>query len=73
MDAAIIEREALSLTTAERAVLADRLLQTLDIEDAALMQRWGDEAERRYQCFERRELADGDGPAAVASIRKRLG
>jgi len=35
MDAATIEHEAMGLTAIERALLADRLLLTLDLEDAA--------------------------------------
>lgn len=73
MDAAIIEREALTLTVAERAVLADRLLRTLDLEDAERMQQWGQEADRRLEALERGEMAVRDGPSAVAAIRQRLG
>lgn len=73
MDAATIEREALTLTVAERAVLADRLLRTLDLEDAGRMERWGREADRRLEAFERGEMAATEGPSAVAAIRKRLG
>lgn len=72
MDAATIEREARALTVAERAVLADHLLQTLDLEDPERMERWGQEADRRLQAFERGEMRDTDGPAAVAAIRARL-
>jgi len=73
MDAATIEREALALTVAERALLADRLLQTLNLEDGERMRRWGREAERRLQAFERGEMAATEGPEAVAAIRRRLG
>ena len=73
MDAATIERAALSLTVAERALLADRLLQTLDQEDPERMERWGREADRRLEAFERGEIASVDGPEAVAAIRSRLG
>ena len=73
MDAATIERAALSLTVAERALLADRLLQTLDSEDAGRMERWGREADRRLQAFERGEMGSTDGPQAVAAIRRGLG
>ena len=72
MDAATIEREALALTVAERALLADRLLQTLDIEDAERMEQWGREADRRLQAFEQGEMGSTPGPAAVAAIRERL-
>jgi hypothetical protein len=73
MDVATIEREALCLTVAERALLADRLLQTLDQEDPERMERWGREADRRLEAFERGELASVDGPEGVAAIRRRLG
>jgi putative addiction module component (TIGR02574 family) len=73
MDVATLEREALSLTVAERALLADRLLQTLDQEDPERMERWGREADRRLEAYERGEIAAIDGPEAVAAIRRRLG
>jgi hypothetical protein len=72
MDAAIIEREALALNAAERALLADRLLQTLDLEDSERMARWGAEADRRLEAFDRGEMEAIDGPAAVAALRHRL-
>ena len=73
MDVATIEREALGLTVAERALLADRLLQTLGLEDPERMGQWGREADRRLQAFERGEMGAVDGPEAVAAIRRRLG
>ena len=72
-DVATLEREALCLTVAERALLVDRLLQTLGLEDNERMERWGREADRRLQAFERGEMAASDGPEAVAAIRRRLG
>jgi len=72
-DVATIERQALALTLAERAVLADRLLRTLDSEDTERMEQWGAEADRRLQAFERGEIGATDGPEAVAAIRRRLG
>ena len=73
MDATTIERDALSLTTPERAQLVDRLLQTLTPEDADRMERWGQEADRRLKAFEHGEVAAVDGPSAVANLRQRLG
>jgi len=73
MDAAMIEQEALNLSTAERALLADRLLQTLDQEDANRLEQWGLEADRRLEAFERGEIEAVDGPAALAEIRQQLG
>ena len=73
MDAATIEREALGLTIAERALLADRLLLTLGLEDDNRMERWGNEADRRLDAFSRGEISAIDGQAAVDAIRLRLG
>ena len=73
MDVPTIEREALALTVAERALLVDRLSQSLGLVDAERMERWGQEAEQRLQAFERGEIAATDGPEAVAAIRRRLG
>jgi len=73
MDVATIEREALALTVAERAALADRLLQTLDLENGERMERWGREADRRLRAFERGEMNGADGPEVVAAIRRSLG
>jgi hypothetical protein len=73
MDVATIEREALALTVAERALLADRLLRTLNLEDPERMERWGREADRRLQTFEQGETTATDGPKAVAAIRRGLG
>ncbi len=72
MDAATIEREALGLTVAERALLADRLLLTLGLEDGERMERWGREADRRLEAFERGEMSVVDGPSAIDAIRRRL-
>lgn len=41
MDATTIERDALNLTTPERAQLVDRLLQTLTPEDTDRMELLG--------------------------------
>jgi len=73
MDAATIEREARKLPVAERAVLADHLLQTLDLENAERMEKWGREADRRLGLFEHGGMPAVDGPSAVAAIRRRLG
>lgn len=72
MDAATVEREALALTAAERALLADRLLQTLDWEDPDRTEAWGREADRRLEAFERGEMEAFDGPSVVSEIRRGL-
>jgi len=53
-------------------VLADRLIRTLGLEDSDRMERWGREADRRLEAFERGEMSAVDGPLAVTAIRRRL-
>ena len=72
MDAAVLEKEAMKLSVPERALLADRLLQTLGTPDARIMQAWADEGERRLAAFRAGELDAEDGAALVASLRKRV-
>jgi putative addiction module component (TIGR02574 family) len=72
MEAAVLEKEALMLPMAERALLADRLLQTLEGEDESVMQAWADEAERRLELFRAGKMTALDGQTVVESIRKRL-
>ena len=72
MDAAIIEKEALRLTTAERAVLADRLLQTLGIIDPAVEQAWSVEAEARLDAFLSGKETARDGREVLSEIRNSL-
>jgi hypothetical protein len=73
MDAAVLEKEALKLPAPQRALLADRLLQTLGGPSAAVMEAWAAEGERRLAAFRAGELAAEDGVAVVAALRKRLG
>ena len=69
MEAATIEKEAMNLSEAQRALLADRLLQTIGIEDEARVKRWGDESERRLKAIEQGQLPTDDG----AAVLERLG
>ena len=72
MEAATIEHEALLLPEAQRALLADRLLQSLGTENEAVTAAWTAEADRRFAAWQRGEIQDVDGPDAVQRIRQRL-
>ena len=72
MNATVLEREALLLPATQRALLADRLLQSLGTGDRSVMEAWAAEAETRLDAWQRGEMAAGDGPEAVARIRKML-
>ena len=73
MDAAIIEHEALALSAVERALLADRLLETLNVGNSSRMKLWGQEADHRLDLYEKGEVSETDGPSLVANLRRRLG
>lgn len=72
MEAAVIEHEALRLPEAQRALLADRLLQSLGSENEAVTAAWAAEAERRFDAWQRGEIQDVDGTGAVNRIRRSL-
>jgi len=73
MDPAVIENEAMKLSDAERAVLVDRLLQTLETPNARGMQAWADEGERRLALFRAGKTTAVDGETVTDTLRKKLG
>lgn len=73
MDQAILEKEALKLTPAERALLADTLLSSLDDESTRQIEgAWGKLAEERYSDYKAGKTTTVDGPAAIQDLRKRI-
>ena len=73
MDQAILEKEALKLSPAERALLADALLGSLDDDTAKENESaWGRLAEDRYAEYKSGKLASVDGPTAIQNLRQRL-
>lgn len=72
MEAAVLENEALKLTAPQRALLADRLMQTLGSPDVRIVQAWAAEGERRLTAFRNGALTAEDGSAVVESLRKKF-
>lgn len=73
MDQAILEKEALKLAPAERALLADALLSSLDDESSRQIEgAWAKLAEERYAEYKTGKVAAVDGPTAIQDLRKRL-
>jgi putative addiction module component (TIGR02574 family) len=69
---AVIEKEALRLPESERAVLAERLLESLihrpeELEAACLR-----EADSRMKAFRDGKIATVSGPEAMAELRKKF-
>lgn len=71
MDPAILEKEALNLPKAERALLADRLLQSLGAEDGTRVKKWADESERRLMAVREDRLAADDAGTVLRRLRAK--
>ncbi|WP_038160294.1 addiction module protein [Verrucomicrobium sp. BvORR106] len=72
MNAATIEKEALQLTEVERAVLADRLIESLDHTPSELKKSWADEANSRLDAFQKGEILALDGPKTLNALKSRF-
>lgn len=73
-----LEAEALHLTAAERADLAQRLFATLEDEEPAgseaeVEQAWLDETDRRNERYRAGETQAVPAADALARVRARLG
>ena len=66
-----LELEVLSLTSAERSRLLDRVIASLDA-DKARDKAWDDLAAKRDAEIERGESTEVSGPEAVARLRLDL-
>lgn len=64
-------RQALALPDAERAELAEHLLDSLPT-DATLSREWRDEIAARLAAFERGEMAAADWRESLARVEARL-
>lgn len=72
MDMAIIEKEALLLPETQRALLADRLIESLSGMTPELRQTWLHEVDSRMDAFRNGEIPAVDGPQALAELRSRF-
>ena len=72
MDAAILEKEALLLPDRERAVLVDRLLESLSRSSSELEAAWIQEADRRLEAFGKGRIRAVSGREAMSELRARF-
>jgi putative addiction module component (TIGR02574 family) len=72
IDTAIIEKEAMQLPEADRALLADRLIQSLSRTPATLRDAWVEEADARMNAYRAGKISAVDGPQAMAELRSRF-
>jgi len=69
-----IAEEALALPSEARALLADRLVESLDpAEDGHLQPLWAAEAQRRLQELRSGSVRAIPGEEAVANLRRKYG
>ncbi len=67
-----IAEQALALPSEARALLADRLVESLDpAEDGIIHQLWAVEAQRRLQQLRSGAVQAVSGEEALASLRKK--
>jgi hypothetical protein len=67
------EASALMLPANERAILAKRLIESLDtLDDPETERLWLEEAERRYQEYKEGGLSARDAMEAIYEARERL-
>ena len=73
MDATIIEKNALKLDEFQRALLADRLLDSIIPIPRNLSESWIAESENRMEAYQSGEISAVDGPQAMAELKVRYG
>lgn len=68
-----IAEEALSLPSEARALLADRLVESLDpVENATIRQLWAAEAQRRLEDVRNGRVKTIPGDEALAHVRRAV-
>ncbi|MGF1656325.1 MAG: addiction module protein [Verrucomicrobiales bacterium] len=72
IDAAAIEKEAMQLSAVQRAVLAERLLESISPTSKQIHEAWIKEAEDRMNAYRAGMISSVDGPRAIAEIRERF-
>lgn len=72
MDEKVLEREAMKLSTRDRVLLADALLESLDDDGAQRLQaEWAAEAEDRLSAYHQGDLSAVDGQEYLSELRSR--
>jgi hypothetical protein len=72
MDAAIIEKNAMLLSEAQRALLAERLLESINPTSESLRSAWVRESDDRLSSYRKGEVSAVDGPQGMADLRERF-
>lgn len=65
-----ILEKALSLSSNERSMLAEKLISSLDVPDSDTDKVWADEADYRYEAYQRGEIKTVSSNEVFAKYRK---
>ena len=71
MESVAIEKEAMKLSPVEKALLADRLLQSLDLEREENTKAWAKVAEQRLEEYHAGRMDAYDGQTVIDSLRNK--
>jgi len=71
MDMVLIESKAMELASYERAILADRLLQSILPISDSLQKMWATESEDRLAAYRSGDLVAIDGANAMAELQAK--
>ena len=71
MESVVLGKEAMKLSALERALLTDRLLQTLDAEHEEFINAWTEVANHRLKKFQTGEMDALDNKAFIESLKKK--
>ncbi len=72
MDVAVIEANAMQLKESDRAILADRLIQSITPVSESLHKAWDTEINSRMEAFREGEIKAVDGPIAMDALLERF-
>ena len=72
MDAIIIEKEALQLPEVERALLADKLLESISRISPETRESWIMESQNRMQAFRAGKVDAVEGSKAIAELQAQF-
>lgn len=72
MESVVIEKEAMNLSPVEKALLADRLLQSIDIECKENTKAWAKVAEQRLEEYRAGKMDAYDGQKFIDSLKSKI-
>ena len=72
MEAVILEHEAMSLPEGDRAVLIERLIESLTASGDDRSEAWLKESVDRFDAYKNGKIDSVDGAGVVAGLREKI-